>query len=120
MANKITISGGLKWNDGTDSLEVKVSITATQTGTQAIGNVQNIGTSAEAIVLGDVTTIGYIGFKNKDETNYVEIDNATPLGSPAALKLLPGEGVVLPTRLTAWYAKANTAAVDLLVVAVEL
>src|SRR5437667_12608132 len=111
MANKITITGGLKWTDGKDTIEAKVSISADQAGTNAIGSVQTIGVTVEPLALGDVSTIGYIAFKNKDDTNYVEIDNATPLGSPSAIKLLPGEGVTIPTRLTTWYAKANTAPV---------
>lgn len=119
MANSIKISGSLQWTDGNDSVKLSVSQTTTQVGDGAIWNVQNVGTAAEAIDLGDVSAIGYIAFENEDETNYVEISNESDVSTPT-IRLLPGEGVVIPTRLTAWYAKANTAAVNLRVLAVEL
>lgn len=94
--------------------------TITQAGTDNIGSVQNIGTSTEALVIGDVTTIGYLFLKNLDATNYVEISLTSPVGAEAFIKLLAGECAFLPTRQTTIYGKANTAAVDLLVVAMEL
>lgn len=96
------------------------SFTLTQVGTDNIGNVQSVGTTTEALTLGDVTTIGYLFLKNQDATNYVEISLTTPVGSEAFIKLLAGECAFFPTRQTTIYAKANTAAVDLFVAAFEL
>lgn len=91
-----------------------------QAGTNNIGNVQNIGTTTEALVFGDVTTIGYMFLNNQDPTNYVEFDLNTPVSTTAFCKLLPGECAFIPTRQTTIYGKANTAAVDVLVVLFEL
>lgn len=91
-----------------------------QAGTNNIGNVQNIGTTTEALVFGDVTTIGYMFLKNLDATNYVEFDLNTPVSTTAFCKLLPGECAFIPTRQTTIYGKSNTAAVDVMVVLFEL
>ena len=53
MANKITLNGSLIWSDGVQTLKVSVSDAKDQEGVNALYNLQNIGTSAEAIVLGD-------------------------------------------------------------------
>lgn len=121
MSNTISLSisasvalsgGGAITGSGSNSI--------TQSGTDNIGNVQNIGTTTEALVLGDVTTIGYLFVKNLDATNYVEFDLNTPVAGTAFAKLLPGESMLVPTRQTTIYGKANTAACDCLVVAYEL
>ena len=83
----------------------------------ALYNLQNIGTSAEAIVLGDVVP-GYIAFKNLDVTNFVIIGNDNAVATVVA-KLLPGQGVILPTSNATWYAKADTAECVLLVFGVD-
>jgi hypothetical protein len=121
MSNTITLSvsasvalagGGAISGSGANSI--------TQSGTDNIGSVQNIGATTEQLVIGDVTTIGYLFVKNLDATNYVEFDLNTPVAGTAFAKLLPGESMLLPTRQTTIYAKANTAACDCLVIAFEL
>jgi len=121
MANQITfsINAAVTLAAGGSILGVG-STTATQAGTNNIGSVQNVGTTTESVALGDVTTIGYLFVKNLDATNYVEFDLNTPVAGTAFCKLLPGECAFIPTRQTTIYAKANTAAVDVLVCAFEL
>ena len=75
--------------------------------------IQNIGTSAENLDFGAVTTEGYACFKNLDATNFVEIGwDAT--GFQSALKLLAGQSAIVPLNpARTWQAKADTAAIDL-------
>ena len=118
MANKTTISTGLAWTDGKDTIRGSSALVVTQVGDNVIFNLQTIGTSAaEALDLGDVTP-GYVFFKNEDETNFIEIGNTVGL-SVVAAKLIPGQGVMIPTTTTAWFAKADTAPALLQVLAVD-
>lgn len=122
MANEITLSGGLQVVKSGVSQSLQLSgLSITQAGTNSISNVQNIGTSSEQITLGDVTTIGYIAFKNLDATNFVSIGTINPcVAGTAQITLKPGEEAVLPTRLATWYSIADTAACDVAVQAAEL
>jgi hypothetical protein len=89
------------------------------TGTNVISNVQAIGEAAwEEVDLGDIGTPGEAAFKNLDETNYLELalDDA---GANKFAKLRPGRSAIIPLTSPTLYAKANTAACDLLVVAAE-
>lgn len=121
MSNSITVSvtASVALAAG-GSISGSGSISASQAGTNNIGNVQNIGTTTEQLTYGDVTTIGYLFLHNLDSTNYVEFDLNTPVAGTAFCKLLPGESAFIPTRQTTIYAKANTAACDVHVVAFEL
>lgn len=68
-----------------------------------------IGTSEEAIPLGEVTSLGWFWARNLDETNFIQIRTGT--GGTAFCKLLPGEACLLPlgSGITAPYAIADTA-----------
>jgi hypothetical protein len=121
MSNAITLSiSASNALSGGGAITGASGNSITQVGTNNIGNVQNIGTTTEALTFGDVTTIGYLFVKNLDATNYVEFDLNTPVSTTAFAKLLPGEAMLIPTRQTTIYGKANTAACDCLVVAYEL
>lgn len=75
---------------------------------------QIIGTTTEAITFGDVTSPGYFAVVNTDATNFVMIGLATPVtAGDAFVKLLPGEGYVVPGRQTVIYALADTAPVTI-------
>lgn len=71
---------------------------------------QNVGTSEEAINLGEVTSPGWFMAINRDETNFVMIQVGT--SGAAFAKLRPGEFCLLRlgTGATAPYAIADTAA----------
>jgi hypothetical protein len=124
MANTITATIGLRWNSSPESISMTVTDTQQQAGTDAIALVQGIGTTPEAIDLGDVTTIGFIGFKNKDpnkdvnNTNTIRIGNDPGLATPV-YTLKAGQGTIVPTRNTTWFAVADVPT-DLFVMAIEL
>lgn len=73
---------------------------------------QNVGTTEEALLLGDAGVGGYLMAINRDATNYVEIRPGSGLAD--LVKLMPGD--VCLFRLAADctpYVIANTAACDL-------
>ncbi len=88
------------------------STTFATSGSTAITNVQTIGTSEEAILVGDVGTLGWIGVRNLDPTNYVEVGTGATLTSANTFAhLLPGEWFFIKANASAtYYAKANTGA----------
>lgn len=121
MANEITLNAGATCTKSGVSISASASASISQSGAQNISNVQIIGATTEAITLGDVATIGYLFVKNLDATNFVTIGLATPVTSgDASIHLLPGEFALIPTRQATWYALADTAPVNLQVVAFEL
>lgn len=81
-----------------------------------IGNQQLIGTTAETLTFGDVGTPNSLFVKNLDPDNYIEIDSVNTMDK-FPQKLLPGEGVLLKPQTGTIYAKANTAACYVWVVA---
>jgi hypothetical protein len=89
VANEVTISATLDYEDaeGTeDSLQVLLR-TLTSTGKQIMHHKQVIGITEEAIVLGEVTSIGMALFVNRDVTNFVELRVST--GGAKFAKLHP-------------------------------
>lgn len=119
MANEIQASCSLSASKGGASVSVTGSINPTMAGDQMIQNVQIIGTSSEALVLGDVTTIGFLLVKNLDSTNYVEVDSATTFDNWPQ-KILAGEAILLKPQTATLYGKANTAACNVQITAIEL
>jgi len=71
----------------------------------------SVGTSEEAIPLGEVTSLGWAVFKNLDTTNYVELRSASGAANDI-IKLKAGEGCAFRfgSDVTAPYLIANTAA----------
>ena len=116
MADEFTMTGLLKIDKGFKQDTKNVSnLRLDQTGDGSAGGGQNIGTSAEAIDLGDVSTLGLYFFRNIDDANFVEIGQDSGGGFEAFLKLKAGEFSVgrfstLPGTLQA---KADTAAIEL-------
>jgi hypothetical protein len=120
MANEISISASLTWTKSGATISGASSSTITQVEENVLGNVQIIGTDSETIKFGDVTTPGYLFFRNRDTTNFVQIGIAEIASAAnAVITLKAGEGAILPTRLTGWHAKADTAPINLLVIAIE-
>ena len=113
MANELSITGPVisftKAN--VPSVNVTVStITPTVAGTQIMDNVQNVGITEEAILLGDVAPGGYVFIQNMDATNFVSIRQAT--GAANFMKLLAGEWAIfrMSVDTTAPFAIADTGA----------
>lgn len=119
MANEISASASLSAGKNGVALSNSFSRSADMSGDEMIANIQNVGTTAEAVVLGDISTIGFLLIKNLDDTNFVEIDAANTFDK-FPQKLLAGDFVLLKPQTTTIYAKANTAACNLLVQAIEL
>lgn len=98
----------LHWPDqASRSIEIDVSSAA------LVHHKQTIGTTEEALALGDVTTGGWFFAINRDSTNYVEIRSGT--GATDLVRLNAGEWCAfrMSSDASAPYAIANTAAVVL-------
>lgn len=90
------------------------NLVATTGAGRVIEGVQNIGTSAELIEIGDIPSdsvfTGY--FRNLDATNFLVLSQSVDGTSPFA-KLRPGASALIPLSVTAVYAMADTAACNL-------
>lgn len=120
MANEITIAVSISATKNGATVASSYSGNATLAGDEMLTNVQTIGTSAEAVVVGDLATAGYAFFKNMDATNFVELALDSGVSTQIFSKLLPGEVSLIKLKTTTIYAKADTASVKLLVTAMEL
>lgn len=118
MANEIQVSIAFQATKNGATAGGTYSGTLTMSGDQLISNVQIIGTSNEAITLGDVTATGVrIMLKNLDATNYVEIFSDS--GNANLISKIPATESIYIQPNAAIYARANTSSINLLVVAVE-
>lgn len=120
MANELTVSSSIRFQKG-NAPAVRFEQTPTDlnvSGTQCVVHIQSIGTSEEALDIGDLGTLGWAYFHNLDATNFVSIRSGT--GAANFLKLLPGERAG-PMRLAASapYAIADTGACELWYMIVE-
>lgn len=112
MAAEITVSASLQVDNGTiDDALSKVGIHFDWTTHKYTKIVQAIGTSEEAIDLGEVTSLGWIIAINLDNTNYVELRLGT--GASNDMIKLPAKGGCAVfhagSDMTAPFAIANTA-----------
>ena len=121
MANEGTVKISLSFaksgvTDSVDGGTIKFNVA----GTSSLHNVQKVGTSEEAITLGDSGAGGYMLLINRDSTNFVEIRQAT--GAADLIRLLAGNIACfrLSPDATAPFAIADTAACDLEVFLIEL
>jgi hypothetical protein len=112
MANELTISGSLTWNEDESLLAVE-ALLVSMTGTRYFGGIQSIGITEEAIQLGELSgnTLGWALFINLDSTNYLELRSGTG-ASNDIIKIKAGEFALFRfgSDVTAPYALANTAA----------
>lgn len=115
MSNEITLDADLTYSDSEGTAVSLGVIAKTVTVTTKIVSrlKQNIGITEEAIKLGEVSSIGYAIFVNRDTTNYVELKVAA--SGAIFAKMFPGEmaflrlgsGAQVPVGI------ANTAPVQL-------
>lgn len=117
MADELTLAHSLSFSKGSVSA-VTFAVSGkkiTVTGTRYYRAVQIVGTTEEALGLGEVVpTNGYAMFHNLDSANLVEVYTAT--GGIAFCKLLAGEWsgpLRLGSGIVAPFAKATTAPVSL-------
>ena len=122
MANELTIST-LTINftkTGSPSLELApAALSLTVSGDAWMDNTQTVGTSEEAILLGDVATGGYWFVQNLGSTNFVEIRSGT--GAVDLIKILAGEWAIFRTSgdATAPFIIADTAPVQVRILRFE-
>jgi hypothetical protein len=116
MSNELTISASVKFVKGDLNVSrSKSGLRIDVTGDKHLDMVQEIGTSEEAITLGEASVGGYMMLENLDDTNYVEIRPNT--GVADLIKLLPGDIALFRTAADAVpYGLANTAACDLRII----
>lgn len=119
MANEINVQIDLTATKNGVTFRQNVQKIADMAGDEMIQDVQQIGTTTEALTIVDVSTIGYVLLKNLDSTNFIELstDNAN---TNKFSKLLPGDLVLLKASSATLYATANTATCKLMVMAIEL
>lgn len=113
MALGVTLNASYSYQDlvSTDPQTVAIEdFFAAISAGQYIRQKQSIGTSEEAIVLGEITTPGWAMFINRDSTNFIELRVAT--GGAKFAKLKAGEFALLRLGSGAQvpYAIADTAA----------
>lgn len=110
MANEITVSARLQAikASGPDFDRGYGSLQFTLTGNKSVSAIQSIGTSAEALAIGEIGTCGWAIFENMDTTNYITIRAGS--GAADVIKLKAGEIAVFRLASSTPYALANTAA----------
>lgn len=112
MANEVTVSAQLAVRSGNldmaDSSRAQFDLADTTPPVAA--GVATIGTTHEAIPMGDVSAAGWAYFKNVGTTNEVQIGVDVSSTFYPFAELEPGEFAVLPLGTNAPYAKADTAA----------
>lgn len=89
MANELTVTCTLEFLKSGIAATESLTKTLTVTGSKYVRGVQAIGTSEEALGIGDLGTLGYCILINRDATNFVEVR----MGSSAAdvIKIKAGE-----------------------------
>ena len=95
MANEIEISARMAFSkssrsSNTDDMNA-LGLTFTMSGTDYVKGTQTIGTTAEVLGKGEITTPGYLFIKNLDGTNYIELEKASFSTTAGTVKLKAGE-----------------------------
>ena len=99
-----------KANTGSTTVTVP-ALSITVTGGGYMDNVQSIGTTEEAILLGDITAGGWYFVQNLDATNFVSLRQGTATAN--MIQLLAGEWCLfrMSPSTAAPFAIADTGAV---------
>ena len=119
MANELKITNAFRFSKNT----VRFDITDTDqyidvSGDHSIYRTQEIGTTSEALDIGEITTVGWAFFRNLDNTNYIEIGYYDTIFRNL-IKLKAEEYCICRLGQNAPYAQANTAAADLEYIFIE-
>lgn len=115
MSQELSLSGSISYSDseGTDdSLSISAFI-ANVAAKVILHTKQIIPTSEAAINIGDLPSLGFAIFVNRDDTNYINLKVAT--GGAIFAKLRPGAFAIqeLGSGAQVPYAIANTASCSL-------
>lgn len=109
MANELTITTSLSYSKSSDTVTRSKTSQITVSGSVRASGVQTIGTSEEALAIGDVTSVGVVFIQNLDPTNYVEV--AAVPSERYSIKIKAGESYAFRAVGNTIYCKANTAPV---------
>ena len=111
MASEITITCSMAFAKGNVASISRAStgLARDVTGSAYHANVQSVGTSEEAILLGDAGVGGYFWGKNLDSTNFIKIRAATGIADLVRLKAGDVCLFRIDSGATAPYAIADTA-----------
>ena len=113
MANTANFSATLSALINGAQINLSGSGSITVSGVQLLQDTQNIGTSAEALTFGEISSApAKVFLKNLDTTNYIEIAGDSGI-TQFVQKLSPGDTILLSPESATMYAKANTAACNL-------
>jgi hypothetical protein len=112
MADELTLSVNFSCSMDGATISDRYSDTIDVAASPQVGGVQTIGTSWEAIIMGEVTSPGYFAYKNLDTTNYIEF-SADSGGANPLIKAKATDFGCFRLTGTTLYARANTAACKL-------
>lgn len=120
MANEITKNFRISASkSGATILFAPAQSREDMTGSALMQNTQNIGTSSEVIVFGSISGApGLVIIQNLDSTNFVEIGGDSGL-TVHKQKIPAGKEIVMRPTSGTIYAKADTAACEILIWASE-
>ena len=119
MANEITQNITLQVTKNGETTSLAHSKRVTQTGDDYTKKTQNIGTTAETVSFGGISVVPQLLLvQNLDATNYLELGGDSGL-TVFKLKVPAGPFAIFTLTSATLYAKANTAAVNALFVAIE-
>lgn len=123
MANETTMTVRLNASKGgatVDSGSKQKQLT--MAGSKMVQTVIEVGTGAsgELLTLGDIAGVpAAVMITNMDATNYVLVSGETNLTAVMQLKIVAGASVLFTPLAATLYAKANGAACNIQVIAVE-
>ena len=123
MSQEITTNASLEYSDseGTTMAPLQATNERASVATKKILRTkQSVGTSEEAVVLGECTSPGKFMLKNLDPTNYIEVKTGT--GGVVCGKMLAGESygpVRLGSGMQSPYVIANTASCQMEVAVIQ-
>ena len=125
MANEVSIQGRvLAVKNGITTDSTAQNLQLTMAGNTAVKNIQTIGTTTEALVLGDVATPGYLYLKRATaptgDTVYISLDTPASSGNAFATLDAVSKFAIVPCQQTTIYAKAAATATNIEVLAVSL
>ncbi len=112
MANEIKASMSLNINDGSNyrvSIQPN-AVLADMSSSVAAGGVQTVGTAAELLAVGDVSTAGWTFFQNLSTTSgaYVDIGGGSTSSFTPVIRLYPGEPGLCGMASTTIVVRAST------------
>lgn len=119
MANEIYTNLTLTARKNGATCTATASANQTMAGDDMLQGTQVVGTTSELISFGEITGApAQVMIQNLDSTNFVEIGGDSGL-TVFKLKILAGKFALIPPSSGTMYAKADTAAVRVLIVAAE-